>query len=289
MNRFFYNTEKEYIHPSEYHASSRHTTPINIITEFDDLHLLDHIPAIDSLILEGGDAEHASFDSLYRHTEIRSLMLDYYEADDIDLWTIDVSRFPDLKILVSRSSYDFVNVSLSKSLKALLVGEWHHHDLGILAESEIESLVIANGKKLHSLSGFRGGHLKELSISYSPIKQISSLSSFNRLELFEADNCKHIADWCAFAPPSLKVLTIIGNSVLPSISFVNCLPLLQSFVFEGCIEDGDLFPLKRLERCFVAPHKRHYNIPHKELNEDYSHKTALSIDPEYDYYRHRII
>ncbi len=281
--RYLYNKAKIFLRPYEYLELEQPFFPANIVAEFDEFHLLDKIPVIDSLILEGGDAENAAFDSLYKHTEIKSMEIDYYETEGYSLWTIDLSNFPSLQILVSRSSYNFANISFAKSLKALLVGEWYNPDFSVLEGSGIESLVIINGKKLISFNGFLSDSLKTLFVSYSRVKEISTLSSFNSLEQLEIDHCHCIADWNSFCMPSLKILFLLGNNKLQSVLFVNNLPNLQSFLLEGSIEDGNLVPLKRLNRCFVSPHKKYYNVSKHELKEVYDFKTPLNIEPQFRY------
>ena len=283
MKRYLYNVEKDFLRPYEYLESERPVSPANIIAEFDELKLLDRIPAIDSLILEGGDAENAAFDSLYRHTEIKSLKIAYYETDGYSLWTIDLSFFSSLQILVSSTSYNFKNIRSIGSLKALLVREWYNTDLGILDGSEIESLVIVNGRKLISFGGFSSERLKALFVSYSRAEKIAPLESFRCLELLELDHCHRITDWDSFCLPGLKILFLLGNNKLRSVSFVDNLPDLRSFLLEGSIGDGDLLPLKRLDRCFVTPFKKNYNVSRHEIKEVYDYKTPLSIEPRFRY------
>ena len=53
--------------------------------------------------------------ALYRHKEIKGLMLDYYEDESFSPWTVDLSFFPDLRILDSNSSLNFDNIQCEKN------------------------------------------------------------------------------------------------------------------------------------------------------------------------------
>ena len=289
VERFFYNESKVFLSPNEYCALDDSRKPGSIIVELDDIQSLDTIPAIDTLIIQGGNVERESLKSLYHHPEIRCLMIDYYETEGYSEWTIDISKLCSLEILVSHTSYGFANIQDAKALRALVVTEWYQDDLSLLEGSSIESLIIGNGKRLKSLSGFSGRYIKVLQISHSPITEISELSNWCRLELLEIDHCHRIQDWNGLTSERLMVLLILGNNTLPSISFVDSIPCLQSLVFEGTIRDGNLMPLKRLSRCIVSPHRKCYNVSREELQPVVTHKTELSIRPEFNYYKSRTI
>lgn len=258
---------------------------VNIIANIDNLQLLDQIKRIDRLIIESGNAKSASFDSLYKHSEIEELMLDYYETDYVGAWSVDLSHFPNLKILVSNSSLNYRNIDHLQYLKSLFVKWWFERDLSQLMNIPIESLVIMKG--LLSIDGYSNGFLKELSISYSPLDKVSDLSLLPTLEVLEVDHCPKIDDWESFQSKSLKVLLLLGNNVLESVSFIANNPSLLFFTYEGTIQNCDLLPLVNLQHCSLLPHKRIYNIERKKLNYNPKAKIVQSIESHYSFFSKR--
>ena len=107
MERFFYNELINFSSPSQYNSESPEA---NIIVGFDELCELKAVKNIKRLIISGGNAECADFSSLYMHSEIKALMLDYYETEAIGKWSIDLSNFCHLELLVSNSSMNYSNL-----------------------------------------------------------------------------------------------------------------------------------------------------------------------------------
>jgi protein phosphatase 1 regulatory subunit 7 len=128
---------------------------------------------------------------------------------------------------------------------------------------ELKDLELAQSSKL-TLSGIdRFPSLRRLSVAYFPqLTKLSPLTIFrdSDLEVLEFENCKKLTDHDEVkAILSLKRLAFNSCGEIPSLRFLNDLPLLESFSFVGTnIVDGDLTPCLRLK--FVGfSDKRHYS------------------------------
>jgi hypothetical protein len=128
---------------------------------------------------------------------------------------------------------------------------------------ELEDLELVQSSKL-TLSGIdRFPRLKRLSVAYFPqLMKLAPLTTFRDgdLEILEFAHCKKLTDHDQVrAIRSLKRLAFNSCGEIPSLRFLNDLPLLESFSFvDTNIADGDLTPCLRLK--FVGfSDKRHYS------------------------------
>lgn len=80
----------------------------NIEIELSSLEYLCVFPVIHNLIITGGIPTAEGFKTLYAHAELEQLVLDYEETDS-DEEGIDLSRFPNLKFVLSRSNLNILN------------------------------------------------------------------------------------------------------------------------------------------------------------------------------------
>jgi hypothetical protein len=284
MKKVFFKKFFDFYTIDEYLDFADKSQSVNLILGFDDFSLLDEVGPIDKLIITSGDASTAHYDALYRHSEIKGLSLDYYEDESFSPWTVDLSFFPDLRILNSNSSLNFCNIMCEKKLRGLFVKEWHEATLDRIMGCNLESLVVLNGLK--NIDGYENNNLHIFSLSYSSIDKIHHLSNLNSLEVLEVDHCPRICDWSDFRSSSLKILLMLGNNRIDSIDFIVNLPNLKALVFEGTIGNGDIKSLKRLERCALTPHKRFYNVSQKELAYPQNYKTSLDVSDDVNWFSH---
>ncbi len=284
MKKVFFKKFFDFYTIDEYFGFADKSQSVNLIVGFDDFSLLDEVGPIDKLIITSGDASTAHYEALYRHSEIKGLTLDYYEDESFSPWTVDLSFFPDLRILDSNSSLNFCNIMCEKKLRGLFVKEWHEATLDKIFGCALESLILGSG--VDRIDGYENDNLHIFSLSYSSINKIQYLSSFSNLEILEIDHCPRIEDWSEFYSSSLKILLMLGNNRIESINFINNLPNLKSLVFEGTIGNGDIKSLKRLERCALTPHKRFYNVSQKELAYPQNYKTSLSVSDDVNWFSH---
>ncbi len=80
----------------------------NIEIELGSLEYLCAFPIIRNLIITGGIPTDKGFEALYAHTELEQLVLDYEETDS-DEEGIDLSRFPNLRYVLSRSNLNILH------------------------------------------------------------------------------------------------------------------------------------------------------------------------------------
>lgn len=128
---------------------------------------------------------------------------------------------------------------------------------------ELEDLELVQSSNM-ALTGIeRFAHLKKISISYFPkLTHLLPLNAFSEgnLESLEFDNCKKLVDHSQVRViRSLRRLAFNACGEIPSLSFLNDLPLLESFSFvDTNILDGDLKPCLRLKLVGFLD-KRHYS------------------------------
>ena len=94
----------------------------NVEIELSSLEYLSVFPVIRNLIITGGIPTTVGFETLYAHTELEQLVLDYEETDS-DEEGIDLSQFPNLKFVLSRSNlniYNFIPGQFSNILVKVL-------------------------------------------------------------------------------------------------------------------------------------------------------------------------
>lgn len=109
INGGLYQFLKAYIWDDDDRAEILHHTDCeNIEIELSSLEYLCVFPSIRNLIITGGIPTAKGFAALYAHSELEQLVLDYEETDS-DEEGIDLSRFPHLKYVLSRSNLNICN------------------------------------------------------------------------------------------------------------------------------------------------------------------------------------
>lgn len=83
----------------------------NVQAELSGLAYLAAFPTLETLILTGGIPTEEGFAALYCHKELKRLVLDYEETDS-DEEGIDLTQFPALEYVLSRSNLNIKNHSL---------------------------------------------------------------------------------------------------------------------------------------------------------------------------------
>lgn len=77
-------------------------------TELSNLDCLAYIPNAETLILTGGLVSESGLKALYSHSELKQLILDFEETES-DEDGIDISAFPNLSYILSRSDLNIKN------------------------------------------------------------------------------------------------------------------------------------------------------------------------------------
>ena len=229
----------------------------------DALCCLPRFSNLQKLVLRPGEIRPGSLAYLYG-IQIRTLLIDYV-SDEIDDYTLDLSGFPALELLNSRTAYNFKHADRCKTLRTLRVQNWAEPDLVLLRHSAIAAVSITGGK-LRSLHGIEECGLLSLSLSCQRrLSDISALTEAAGLERLEIDRCPKI-DLEALPPlPALEYLALYGSQNVQSLAFLGRFPRLRRFLFDIAVEDGDLSPLSKLSHCVSLIDRKHYNRKDREL------------------------
>lgn len=235
----------------------------NIEISMDALPCLQYLPNVEHLILTSGYVSDPGDLQFFTGLKIQSLEINYY-AYDIDVMTIDLSVFPVLELVFSRTQYGFKNVAGCVSLQTLIVQEWLTEDLQALSSSSIKALEIFSIGKLKSLSGIENmRHLVSLSVcNQRQLVNCSQLGSLH-LESLKIESCNKLDYEQLPIMPELRMLSLRGKVKLPDISFVlSMAPNLEWLWLDHVVEDGDLTPLQQLKHAVIFTDCRHYS--HKD-------------------------
>lgn len=262
---YFYNSEIEFYNLDDLkEIGNINDQAINIIIGFNDLLKLDAVPAINYLILQSGSFEQHDLCHLYRHREIKGLYLDYYETEKISEYTIDIAEFPELEVLVSKSSWNYIRAEQCRSLRALQVTKWYQGNLSCLQGMELTSLSITGGR-LRSLTGIEKLPIRFLSIDYCSVTDVSVLNSLPKLQIVEIDHCPKIKDYSVLASAAIEYLLLLGNGCVANLEFLDHMHDLKGVVIELNILDGDISRLKKYMHSEIFQDRRHYSAKNKDL------------------------
>ena len=238
----------------------------NIEISMDALRCLQYLPNVEHLILAPGYVLDLGDLQFLTGLKIRSLEINYY-AYDIDLMTIDLSVFPTLELVFSRTQYGFKNVSGCVSLQTLIVQEWLTEDLQALSGSSIKALEIFSIGKLKSLSGIENmRHLVSLSVCNQ--RQLVSCSQLGllHLESLKIESCNKLDYEQIPIMPELRMLYLRGKVRFPDISFVlSQAPNLEWLWLDHVVEGGDLTQLQQLKHAVIFTDCRHYSHKNHQL------------------------
>ena len=118
----------------------------NIMVGMDHLECLLIFKSVKKLIITSGPISCNPYVILKELYDLEVLIIDYYESEYGTEYTLDISALPRVEYLFSRSSLNFTNISECKTLKSLIVFDWHEQDLSSLSRSNLDTLFICNGK-----------------------------------------------------------------------------------------------------------------------------------------------
>ena len=218
-----------------------------------------------------------SFPNVEKLTILHSEMIDisavsalkrlrYLQISGKSKQSLDLRDFPLLQELGVQWWPKLYFGDLLPSLRTLRLSQYatRTNDLTALPQiPELIDLKLVQSSKL-TLSGInRFPSLRKFSVAYFPqLTKLLPLAAFrdSNLETLEFDHCKKLTDHDEVrAIVSLKRLAFNSCGEIPSLRFLNDLPLLESFSFVNTnIVDGDLTPCLRLK--FVGFFdKRHYS------------------------------
>ena len=248
----------------------------NILISLEFIQYLSYFPNAERLILTSGNVTKKSHEVFKTLKYLKELKLDYDEDEPSTPWCIDISVFPRLEYLFSRSSYNFCGISKSKSLKTLKVVKWHEKDLKQLKEGTLDSLCICGGK-LQTLSGIGESSIQALSLSnLKNLKDISHIENIP-LKILELDSCNQIPSLEEFSSSSLEYLMVYGKNRVQSGSFILNFKNIKRLMLDIIIEDGDLSFFDNLEHVVILTDKRFFNRTNSNLPKSTSKYTIKTI------------
>jgi protein phosphatase 1 regulatory subunit 7 len=224
-----------------------------------DLSFLSRFPWVEHLTIM--DSEMIDISSVCSLRQLRYLALSGRTKQPLDL-----ANFPLLEEL--RIQW-WRKLRLAASMEALRVLSLSHYappsgDLtGLPDIPQLEDLELIQGSNLE-LSGIdRFPELRRLTVDYFPkLTDISPLTAFadGILEILEFGHCPKLTRHDQVRViRSLRRLAFNKCGEIPSLSFLNDMPALESFSFVNTnIIDGDLTPCLRLQFAGFF-NKRHYS------------------------------
>lgn len=260
---------------------AKYTNTRNVVVSLEDIKYLKDFTQIEKLIITSGEPSNSMYEIFSKMTSLKALEIDYEEVQPSTVWCIDISIFPKLEYLFSRSSYNFCGSHLSKSLKTLKVMKWYEKDLKRLKGASIDSLCICGGR-LQSLVGIDNLSIQILSLSnLRNLKDISSAET-NPLKILELENCNQISSFESFSSKTLEYLMVYGKNKVQSGSFISKFKHLKRVMFDIIIEDGDLSFLDNLDHAVILTNKRTFNRTNSKLPKSEKRYIIKTI-PEWRY------
>ena len=235
----------------------------NLVLDMDALSCLPLFPNLKKLVLRPGEIKSGTLEHL-KGLRIEALKIDYC-SDEFDDYTLDLSWFPELELLVSRSSRNFANAKGCPRLQTIIVTDWMEPDLGSLRQSSITALKVLRGK-LKTLHGIEDSGLLSLSLSYQRgLSDVSALQSLIGLESLQIDHCPKIDLQTLPELPHLKYLELYGSQTVRDLGFLRNFPQLDRFLFDIRIAGGQLAPLLSLSHSVSLIDRAHYSLKDREL------------------------
>ena len=222
--------------------------------------------SVEILILTSGKSSNEALEAIYFQKSIRALKIDYYYEDFNDSkYQIDLSEFPSLEYLFTRSSRNVINLDRAPLLRTLVFGKYMESDLSELKNCKIDSLAILTGRNLQFLNGIESIPIRLLSIGYSRIVSLKPLSECNKLEMLELDHCRRIRDLSGLYNENLRRLFLFGEQEIPSLEPLRRLSRLKYIALEWKVRDHDLSVLDTFEDASLIQDRAKYNRKDKDL------------------------
>ena len=229
---------------------SRNDHEVNLAIEMDAFQAIRFFPNIEKLVVLPGEISHQ--DTLFlRGLNIRFLKLDYY-SDEIDEYTMDLREFPNVEILVSRTSRNFSFLSSCTKLRTLIVEEWQEDDFTGISGCAVSALKVLRGK-LRSLCGLESlPNLCSLSLSYQRrLADVGSLARCDCLESLQLEKCPRIKIMELPPLPQLQFIFLSANDPIDSLTFLKQFPKLRYCILDVKVLDGNMQYLEGLEHVVL--------------------------------------
>lgn len=239
----------------------------------EDISFLRRCPSLEELrVIPSFNAYDFDFSPLYDMPNLRKLSCSTtYGPEKNRISNVDYNRFSSLEDLIVSGPNGHDNISAVNGLKHLSFENNQPASktlVGAFRGQELEGLSI-NESAITSLEGLeQAPRLQALELSYNRrLEDISALASVkDTLLKLDIECCGKLKDFSALAElHCLEDLRMVGNNILPDLSFIRNMPKLKSFIFMMNVADGNL------SMCLNIPYvsiknRKHYS--HKD--EDFS-------------------
>lgn len=161
------------------------------------------------------------------------------------------------------------NFNQVKTLKSLAISGYKGTDLNnLFCSPTLDSIVMVCSKN-KTLDGIdRSKNMQCLYFYYNRnLHDISALQQVkSSLKALRIENCPNIEDFSVLGElENLELLELTGSNHIESLSFLNNMKNLRTFVFDMNVMDGNLTPCLRLEYAASLRNRKHYNLKDKDL------------------------
>lgn len=239
----------------------------------EDIGFLRRCPSLEELhIIPSFKAQMFDFSPLYDMPNLRKLSCcTVYGPEEDRVSHVDYSKFSSLESLIVSGPKGHDNVWAVRGLKQLSFENGQPVSktlVGTFQGKDLEELSITTSG-ITSLEGLQQStRLKTLELSYNRrLEDISALTHVkDTLLKLDVENCARVKDFSVLAElHCLEDLRMVGNNVLPDLSFVRNMPNLKSFIFMMNVENGDL------SMCLGIPYvaiknRKHYSHKDKDFS-----------------------
>lgn len=236
-----------------------------------DIDFIEACPSLKHLKVIPADNVGNGFDysPLYDMPEIKSLRCSTIYGRNEEFSTdIDYSRINGIESFgVYNSCYlNYENITTAKSL---FLSCYQKSDLqSTFSSVELDTLSLIQCK-VRSLEGIqRSQKMQCLYLYYNrSLQDISALLKIKKtLRALRIENCPKIEDFSILGElENLELLELSGSNELPSLSFLNKMKNLKTFIFNMNVKDGDLTPCLDLSYVYSEKDRKHYTLKNSEL------------------------
>lgn len=242
----------------------------------DNIGFLRQCPSLEELsVIPSMNARDFDFSPLYDMPNLHKLACDTtYGTDGARVSYVDYSKCSALECLVVNGPKGHSNVHTVRGLKQLAFENKQPIAktlVGAFQGQELEHLSITQSA-ITTLDGLaQAPILKTLELYYNrQLEDISALLSVkDSLVKLDIESCGKIKDFSVLHELSyIESLRLVGNNVLPDLSFIRNMPKLKSFIFMMNVSDGDLSMCLKIPYVAIK-NRKHYS--HK--NEDFLKST----------------
>lgn len=212
---------------------------------------------------------------------------------------------------VNKFFVDFTKMKHIKQIKISLND--FRSGTGFQKVKDLELLRISDCDKEDLREYFCSEKMKYLMIFYSRLRNLDHIETAPNLKWVQLEELKRLEDisalehiagsveaLCISGCPKVKDFSVLeklvnlrhleltGRNEIPSLSFLNQMPQIQTFLFSMNVLDGDLTPCMKIPYVYCERNRKHYNLKNKDLprtvDEYYGWGYKFELPSEYMLY-----